>query len=233
VAVFDFDCTVILEMQRVSGNHPLTDLIRKMRLVAILRLDDLTYAIPLVEALLRGGVRALEFTLTNPDAPKVVATLVQEFAEFSNGTAAVGIGSVRTVDEAKMSIDSGAQFLVSPITNCEIIDQANANRIPIFPGAFSPTEIAIAWEMGAEIVKVFPSRGLGPEYIRDVLAPMPYLQLMPTGGVSLANMSDYFDAGAVAVGVGGKFTSADAIRNQRWDEITRSALAFTNAAAIA
>jgi len=218
-------------MDIVAARHPVTKLVLRHRLVAILRMEDLTHVIPLVEALLRGGVRALEFTLTNRDAPNSVNRLIQHFVEFRNGTAAIGIGSVRTVDEAKISLDAGAQFLVSPITNRQIIAEAKVSGTPIYPGAFSPTEIASAWELGAEIVKVFPSRGLGPSYISDLLAPMPYLQLMPTGGVGLSNMQDYFNAGAVAVGVGGKFADPDAIHNRRWHEVADSALAFTRAAA--
>jgi len=206
-----------------SDNRPVVDLILASRLVAILRLDDLTNAKPLVEALLLSGVRAIEFTLTNPQTPKVVAELRQSISAFSDGNSAIGIGSVRNADEAKRSLDAGAQFLVSPIALESIVVEAKKHETAVCLGAYTPTEIAMAWELGADIIKVFPARSLRPNYVRDVLAPMPYLRLMPTGGVDLSNMSEYLKAGAVAVGIGGKFVDPEWIRNKAWDEVTRAA----------
>ena len=213
-----------------SNSQPVVDLILASRLVAILRLDDLTHAIPLVEYLIGAGVRAIEFTLTNPDAPAVITELQRVIPAFSDGSAAIGLGSIRSGEEARMALDAGAQFLVSPIALESIVVEAKKHDVAVCLGAYTPTEIAMGWELGADMVKVFPARSLGPNYVRDVLAPMPYLRLMPTGGVDLANMSEYFRAGAVAVGVGGKFVDPEWIRNQQWDQVTQAASAYVQAA---
>ncbi|XZE44237.1 bifunctional 4-hydroxy-2-oxoglutarate aldolase/2-dehydro-3-deoxy-phosphogluconate aldolase [Pirellulaceae bacterium SH467] len=206
-----------------------TSIILASRLVAILRLSDLRNALPLVESLLLGGVRGLEFTLTNPDSPRVVSECLKHFAELSNGNATIGLGSVRNLDEAKCAVDCGAQFVVSPITDVRVMEYCHRARIPTCPGAYTPTEIALATEAGADIVKVFPARNLGPDYIRDVLAPMPYLRLMPTGGIDLQNVSQYFRSGAVAVGVGGQFLNPVWIQDKNWASIRAAASQFAAA----
>ena len=142
--------------------NPSVPLVLKHRLVAILRLNDLKDAVPLAESLVRAGVRALEFTLTNANAPVAIQSCLDRIPHFSNGTAAIGMGSVRNVAEARTAIDCGSQFVVSPITSKPIIDFCKEHGVSVFPGAFSPTEIAMAHEAGADIVKVFPSRTLGP-----------------------------------------------------------------------
>ena len=204
-------------------------LIERSRLVAIVRLDDLTAASDLAEALIAGGVSALEFTLTNPDAPSAIRSLRCHSIALSQGKATVGMGSVRTLDEAKQAVDCGAQFVVSPITSVPILDYCKKNKIAVFPGAFTPTEIAMAWDAGADAVKVFPARSLGPSYIRDVLAPMPYLKLMPTGGIDLKNIHDYLNAGAIAVGIGSQLLDATAIRAGDWAAIAKTASLYVNA----
>ena len=213
-----------------SRTKPVVDLILASRMVAILRLDDLTHAIPLVEALLRGGVRAIEFTLTNPDAPAIIAKLRRVIPAFDEGVAVIGLGSVRNAEEARIAVNAGAQFLVSPIALAGIVDEAKKHEIAVCLGAYTPTEIAFGWQLGADIIKIFPARSLGPGFIRDVLAPMPYLKLMPTGGVDLTNLQQYLAAGAVAVGVGGKFLDPDWIRNERWTDVTKAASEFAQAA---
>ena len=213
-----------------SRTKPVVDLILVSRLVAILRLDDLTHSIRLVESLLSAGVQAIEFTLTNPAAPAVITELRRVIPEFSDGSAAIGLGSIRNAEEARMALDAGAQFLVSPIAMESIVVEAKKHDVAVCLGAYTPTEIAMGWGLGADIIKVFPARSLGGNYVRDVLAPMPYLRLMPTGGVDVANMSAYFDAGAVAVGVGGKFVDPEWIRNEQWDHVTQAASAYVQAA---
>lgn len=189
------------------------------KLVAIIRLDSLDHADRLVDTLLEAGVRCIEFTLTNRKAPEVVSKLVQNHPSFRTGQAFIGIGSVRNLEEVKLVLDSGSQFVVTPITVPAVIQACVKHKVPIASGAYTPTEIASAWEYGANIVKVFPARELGPNYIRDVLAPMPYLKLMPTGGVDASNASEYLNAGAVAVGVGGKICSATLIEERNWEKI--------------
>jgi 2-dehydro-3-deoxyphosphogluconate aldolase / (4S)-4-hydroxy-2-oxoglutarate aldolase len=208
------------------------EIVTTSRLVAIVRLDDLNSARELVDALLAGGVRAIEFTLTNSDTPRVVAELLQTVPRFVDEQATLGIGSVRTPDEAHMSIACGAQFVVSPISKQEIIRTANEAGVACFPGALTPTEIAQAVEWGADIVKVFPAKTFGPGYIKDVLAPMPYLKLMPTGGIDLHNLAAYFAAGAKAVGVGAQLLSPQWVQQADWESITSAARQYSEAACL-
>jgi 2-dehydro-3-deoxyphosphogluconate aldolase/(4S)-4-hydroxy-2-oxoglutarate aldolase len=203
--------------------------ILESRLVAIIRLEDLSVAEPITDALLLAGVRALEFTLTNPSAPAVVRKIRNTHQTIASKKAVIGIGSVRSLEEAKLAIDSGAQFIVSPITSVQIIDYCKQNRVAVCPGAYTPTEIATCWDAGADIVKVFPARTLGAGYIKDVLAPMPYLKLMPTGGVDLKNIASFFAAGAVAVGIGGQLLDPSAVQNRDWAKLTQTACEYAKA----
>ncbi|MBM3966364.1 MAG: bifunctional 4-hydroxy-2-oxoglutarate aldolase/2-dehydro-3-deoxy-phosphogluconate aldolase [Planctomycetes bacterium] len=207
------------------------ELIQKSRLVAIIRLERLDHAQELVHVLLEAGVRCLEFTLTNPDAPRWIHRLLTEDKRFENGDACIGVGSVRNVDEARLVLDAGAQFVVTPITSVKVIEVCVERKVPIASGAFTPTEIATAWDAGANIVKVFPARVLGPGYIRDVLAPLPYIQLMPTGGIDTTNAGDYLSAGAIAVGVGGQLCPVKLVENKDWDTILHSAKRIVDACA--
>ncbi len=205
------------------------DIVLSSRLVAIIRMEDLSIAKELTQALLAGGVRAIEFTLTNRDALHVVPHLIQACPEFRSGGATIGIGSVRNLSEAQAALAAGAQFIVSPITRHDIIQACNAAKVPCMPGAMTPTEIASAWDAGASIVKLFPAKGLLPSYVRDVLAPMPYLKLMPTGGVDRTNLENYFRAGAVAVGIGNHLLDTQALKERDWDKITAGAADFMSA----
>jgi len=195
-------------------------LVARSRLVAIIRLDDLGDAVRISRALLDAGVQVQEFTLSNPAALEAIAAVCASIAEFNTDDAAIGLGSVRSVEEVDRAIEAGAQFVVTPVTLPSVIERCRAAKVPIMPGAYTPTEIAAAWEAGASFVKVFPARNLGPSYVKDVLAPMPFLRLMPTGGIDLNNMQAYFDAGAVAVGVGGNIIDAKAIAARDWRQVT-------------
>jgi 2-dehydro-3-deoxyphosphogluconate aldolase / (4S)-4-hydroxy-2-oxoglutarate aldolase len=206
------------------------ELISKVRLVAIIRLDDLSQAVNLSKALLAGGVIAQEFTLSNPKALDVLGEVKTALSDFSNSQATIGLGSVRNVDEAHAAIKAGAQFVVTPITKLDVIEVCKEAGVPVMPGAFTPTEIAMAHDAGADVVKVFPARTLGAGYIKDVLAPMPYLQLMPTGGVDLENMANFFKAGAVSVGVGGNLLDKKAIESGDWEKVSSIARQYAEAA---
>ena len=144
-------------------------------------------------------------------------------------------GQSRHWKQAQQCLDGGAEFIVSPVTNFDIIKLCNENDIPVFPGAYTPTEIYDAWAAGATAVKVFPARSLGPAYIKDILAPMPELLLAPTGGIGEKNIADYINAGVIAVGVGGSLVDKKAVAAGDWDAIERAASgirqAFKNASA--
>jgi len=205
------------------------DLLFNSRLVAIVRLERLDGVPQLVRTLLDAGVRCIELTLTNREAPVWVTRLLAEEARFRSGAAMLGIGSVRNLEECQRAIEAGAQFVVTPIVSVPVIQECVRCQVPIAAGACTPTEMATAWDAGANIVKVFPARSLGPSYIRDVLAPMPYLKLMPTGGIDTTNARQYLDAGACSVGVGGNLCRADWMENGNWEAIQHAARAIVQA----
>ena len=197
--------------------------------IAIIRLDDLRAAVAISQALVEGGLTALEFTLTNSAALAAVSD-----ARAALGDAAmIGVGTVLTAAQAQDSAAAGAQFLVTPVLRREVIEAAQAASIPIACGAFTPTEILDAWQAGAQMVKVFPARTLGPSYIKDVLAPLPDLKLVPTGGVDLENCAAYIKAGAFSVGIGSNLVDPKLVAAHDWAELTRRARAYVEACAAA
>ena len=195
------------------------DIVAKHRIVAIVRLDDLSTARFISDALIEGGIRAIEFTLTNPDACATIADIRKTVGD----AVAIGAGSVITAEQVRAVADAGAQFVVSPVCKRAVIDACVALDLPTMPGAFTPSEIQQAWEWGASAVKVFPANHLGPRYFKDVLAPLPHLRLMPTGGVNLDNMRDWLDHGAFALGVGSSLINNEAVADQDWGRLRQNA----------
>lgn len=190
--------------------------------VAVVRLDDLVDAVPLAYALVDGGIEIIEFTLTNPRAIDAIKTV-----KAALGTRClVGAGSVVTAEQVEMVGDAGAAFVVSPVCSQVVIMTSRSLGMLVIPGAYTPTEIQYAWELGASVVKVFPARSLTPHYIKDVLAPLPHLRLMPTGGIDLANAEDYIGAGAFAIGVGGSLIDKDCVASRDWATLSKRAHAF-------
>lgn len=191
----------------------------KHKIVAIVRLDDLSTARHITEALVEGGIRAIEFTLTNPDALRTIAAMRKSVDE----AVAIGAGSVTTSDQVGAVADAGAQFVVSPVSKLDVIAACVERGLPAMPGAFTPTEIQQAWEWGASVVKVFPANHLGLRYIKDVKAPLPHLRLMPTGGVNADNIREFLDLGAFAVGVGSSLINNDAVADRDWKRLRENA----------
>ena len=191
--------------------------------VAVVRLPDVARGEALVRALLDGGVRAIEVTLTTAGALELIAGLSKLFGD----TLLIGAGSVLTVEAAHHAIDAGARYIVSPVVDLEVIAAAHAADVPALPGAFTPTEILRAYRAGADLVKVFPSETLGPSFIKSVLAPMPFLKLMPTGGVTPENVGDWIAAGAVAVGLGSALVDPALVKAGDFATITARARSTT------
>jgi len=189
------------------------------RLVAIIRLRHAAPLARVAEALIAGGIWALEFTLTSPGA---VAAITECKARFGDDII-VGAGTVLDEEEARRCLDAGAQFLVSPGFDRRVVALARERGALAMPGALTPTEIVAAWRAGADVVKVFPARTFGPRYIADLLAPLPRVPLMPTGGVDETNAADYLRAGAIGVAVGGKLVAEDAVGRADWDALTERA----------
>lgn len=172
-------------------------------LVAIIRADVSAHAAHIAEACAKGGVAALEVTFTVPGAAGVIEALSKE---YKSGEMIIGAGTVLDPETARIAILSGAQFVVSPALNTETARLCNRYQVPHMPGTGTVKEIIEAMEAGADIIKIFPSEGLGPGFVKAVRSPLPQAQLMPTGGVSLDNVSDWIKAGCVAVGVSGHLT---------------------------
>jgi 2-dehydro-3-deoxyphosphogluconate aldolase/(4S)-4-hydroxy-2-oxoglutarate aldolase len=187
-----------------------------MGVVAVIRLKDPAKLRAVVDALAEGGVRALEVTMTVPGAVE----LIRRLAPTLPAGFLLGAGTVTDVATATAVIDAGATFVVGPVFRPDVIRACHERDVPVMPGCFSPTEILAAHECGADIVKVFPATALGPQFIKDVRAPLPQVKLMPTGGVTLDNAGDWIRAGAVAVGVGSALIDAKAIDSGRFDIIT-------------
>jgi 2-dehydro-3-deoxyphosphogluconate aldolase/(4S)-4-hydroxy-2-oxoglutarate aldolase len=168
------------------------------KVVAILRSGDTSHVARVVGALVTAGVTCLELTLTTPHALECLAAITQDYG----AAAAIGAGTVRTRQDATAALTAGAAFLVAPTLATEVAEIAAGARVPFYPGALTPTEIAAAWDGGASCVKVFPAMVGGPAYIRQIRAPLPDIALMPTGGVTIAEAPEYLQAGAAYVGMG-------------------------------
>jgi 2-dehydro-3-deoxyphosphogluconate aldolase / (4S)-4-hydroxy-2-oxoglutarate aldolase len=202
-----------------SRRAAVTAEIEALGVVAVIRLKDPAKLRGSVDAMAEGGVRVLEVTMTVPGA----IDLIRAIAPTLPAGFLLGAGTVTDVATARAVIDAGASFVVGPIFRAEVIAACHAHDVPAMPGCFSPTEIFAAHEAGADIVKVFPATALGPQFIKDVRAPLPQVKLMPTGGVTLDNAGDWIRAGAVAVGLGSALLDANAIDANNWSVITANA----------
>ncbi|MCL5946952.1 MAG: bifunctional 4-hydroxy-2-oxoglutarate aldolase/2-dehydro-3-deoxy-phosphogluconate aldolase [Chloroflexi bacterium] len=208
-------------------NAPEPSWIETGGVTAVVRLDDLSKAHALTEALLHGGIRCIELTLTNRHAIAVISELAESYSD----KVLIGAGTVLDPESARAAILAGAQFIVTPTLKPATIALCQRYRIPIICGALTPTELLTAWECGANWVKLFPASIGGPRYLREVLAPLPQLRIIPTGGVSLENAGEFIKAGAVAVAVGGNLVRAQLVAQGAWQAITETANAFVSAVA--
>ena len=187
-----------MSIQKLDVLHRIID----SGLVAIIRADVSEHAERIAEACAKGGVRVLEITFTVPGAAKIIETLSKDYRDQMT----VGAGTVLDPETARIAILSGAKFVVSPALNTDTARLCNRYQIPYMPGTGTVKEIIEAMEAGADIIKIFPSEGLGPGFVKAVRSPLPQAQLMPTGGVSLDNVTEWIQAGCVAVGVSGHLT---------------------------
>jgi 2-dehydro-3-deoxyphosphogluconate aldolase/(4S)-4-hydroxy-2-oxoglutarate aldolase len=203
----------------MSARDSVVQTIQQLGVIAVIRMKDAAKLRAVVDALAEGGVRAIEVTMTVPGA----VSLIRALAGSLPPEILLGAGTVTDVQTTRAVIDAGARFVVGPVFRPEVIAACHERNVPAAPGCFSPTEILDAHERGADIVKVFPATALGPQFIKDIRAPLPELRLMPTGGVSLDNAGDWIRAGAIAVGAGSALLDARAIEEGRLDVITSNA----------
>ena len=194
--------------------------IGETKVISIIRGIKEEHATRLIDALLEGGVECLEITMNTPGA----LHMIEEAKKRSN--VIVGAGTVLTLDDAKKAIDAGAQFILSPCLSVEIIRYCNERDILPVPGIFSPTELFLAKEAGAELIKVFPVGTVGPQFIKDLLGPFTGLKLLPVGGVSTENTAAFMKAGAFAVGVGSSLARPSLAESGNVQEVTRRANEF-------
>lgn len=198
------------------------DIILATKVIAVIRMSDAAKLMRVVEAIEKGGVRAIEITMTTPSALQIIA----EMAKRKPADTLIGAGTVLDAATAEAVIRAGAEFVVSPITNYDMIASCRKNDIFVAPGALSPTEIFAAWEHGADVVKVFPATSVGPKYFQDLKGPLPQVRLMPTGGVSLENAREFIRSGACCVAIGTALLDKNAIAVEDWDVLTEKAQAL-------
>ena len=187
--------------------------------IGILRVESPEVCLKVIDALVEGGVIALEVTTTTPDAIQTIAK-----AKGKHGDEAViGMGTVLDGATAEKGILAGAQFVVSPSLHKDVLDACVKHHVVGCPGTFTATEIVQAWRWGADLIKVFPAAAVGPGYIRSILAPLPWVKLVPTGGIDVHNAAQFIKAGSFCVGVGGALVSTNATATGRYDLITSAA----------
>ncbi len=192
-------------------------------IVAVIRAQSSEQLVEVVYALIKGGVKAIEVTMTTPNALDVIRQVSEDLKEEE---VVIGVGTVLDAETARAAILAGAEYVVSPTLNLDTIKMCKRYTAAVIPGAFSPTEILTAWEAGADIVKVFPATGLGARYFKDILGPLPQVRLSPTGGVSLDTVQDFIRAGACCVAVGGNMVSKKALAERDWQSISETAKQF-------
>ena len=210
-------------MTLTATTLPGLDPLLQSGVIAVVRVSAAVRLGPAARALAAGGVGAVEVTLTTPGAIDTIADLASD-----TGLAGCVIGAGTVLDEsaARYVIDAGARFVVSPALNPAVIHACRDRGVPCMPGALTPTELLEGWRAGAPVMKLFPASTVGPGYMRDVLAPLPFLRLVPSGGVSLDNVGEWIRAGAAAVSVGSALASAALLTDESTAELTARARSF-------
>ena len=191
------------------------ELFNKIPIIGIMRNLPAGRIIQIASLFAEAGLTNLEITLNSPGAPELIRELAKVFKDKIN----IGAGTVCSLAELDTALSAGAAFIVTPVVNEEIIQKCVSMAIPVFPGAYTPTEIYRAHVLGAAMVKVFPASALGPAYIRELSGPFPHFKLLPTGGISVENMEDYIKAGAKGLGIGSHLFPAELIQQERWYDL--------------
>lgn len=198
--------------------------VKQLGLLAVIRGPSTDLTVKMVEALVAGGVLGIEITYSTPDAESVVRTLSKKFAD----RIVLGMGTLTKPEQALSAKDSGAAFIVSPVCEPALVTGMVASGLLTMAGALTPTEVLQTYNLGADVIKIFPGSLGGPAYIKALKGPFPYIPMMPTGGVSEANVKDWFAAGVVAVGAGSELCPSALAKEGKFDEITERAAAFVS-----
>ncbi len=194
-------------------------------IVAVIRADSPEQLMSVAGALHEGGVTALEITMTTPDAIRVISEVGKKFGS----KVLMGVGTVLDAETCRAAILAGAEFVVTPVFRPEVIRLCNRYSKPVASGAYSPTEALVGHESGADFIKVFPADQLGPTYIKNLLAPLPMLRIIPTGGVNVDTAASFIQAGCAALAAGSSLVSKDILKNSDWKKLTSVAAAFVEA----
>ncbi len=210
----------------LRDRNQIASLLTDPGIIAVVRAKTAAQVIPISEALLAGGVIAIEITMTTPNAIEAI----RQARETLGDRALVGVGTVLDPATCRAALGAGAEFVVTPICRTELVSIAHSADCPVMIGAYTPTEAQLAHEAGADFVKIFPADTLGPGYIRSLRAPLPHLRVVPTGGIELGNVADFLQAGCAALGVGSSLLSSKILETSNWAELAEKAVAFVEAA---
>lgn len=170
----------------------------------------------------RGGLRNIEITMNSENAP----ALIRRAGERADGAMNVGAGTVCSLQDLDAALSAGAAFIVTPVVNGDVIERCNREKVPVIPGGFTPTEIYRAWQLGADMVKLFPANRFGPEYLKDIRGPFDKIKLVPTGGVDAENLPAYLKHGACGVGVGSPLFDKRRVEAGDWGWVETQARRF-------
>ena len=206
-------------------NPDITQRLLEPGIIAIIRADSSDQLLDATQALVDGGVTAMEVTMTTPNALEVIRNTCEKFGD----KILMGVGTVLNEETCISAILAGAQFVVTPVTKLEIIRASHRYRKPVLSGAYTPTECLSAHEAGADFVKLFPAEGLGTAYIKSIRAPLPMLRIIPTGGVTPETAAAFIEAGCVALGAGSSLVSKDILEKRDWAALTARAEKFVEA----
>jgi 2-dehydro-3-deoxyphosphogluconate aldolase/(4S)-4-hydroxy-2-oxoglutarate aldolase len=196
------------------------DHLHEIGVMGIFRVDSRSDCFNAMEALRAGGLNAFEITTTTPNTVELVREARMKYGD----EIIIGMGTVLDGTTAERGIDAGAQFIVSPSLHRDVVETCGRLGVVCCPGTFSATEVAQAWKWGADLVKLFPISQVGPDYMKALMAPFPYVRFVPTGGIDATNAGEYIRAGAFCLGVGGSLVSKKAIAEGRFDQLTKSAV---------
>lgn len=200
--------------------------IQNEKVVALIRADSSASLVECARALANGGLTAIELTMTTPGAIEMCTLVSKELPNVL-----LGLGTVMDAATARAGIAAGAKFLVTPAVRPEVIAVCRDAGVPILSGALTPTEAALAWDHGADVIKIFPAEYFGPAYIKSLKAPFPHMKFLPTGGVTPETVGDFLKAGAFATAAGSALVNPAALKGKDWAAITARAKEFVAAAA--
>lgn len=199
--------------------------IRNEKVIALIRADGADNLLDCARALSAGGLNCIELTMTTPGAIELCARVSQELPQVL-----LGLGTVLDAETARKGIAAGAKFIVTPAVRPEVVKACRDAAVPIFGGALTPTEIYTSWELGVDVIKIFPAEFFGPAYLKSIKAPFPQIQLMPTGGVTPETVGAFLKSGAFATAAGSSLVSAAALKSGDWASVTQRARQFVAAA---